>query len=367
MTAWSDLLSPKHTVSSFLMCLVNLHKIFQAVFVCSPLLAEWSPEHVVMEVPEGWKCFLDGFLKWPTEWKSEWKQIWVIDGFCKKKQRSYSACQPLLLFLSPAEMLESNNLVTFEGLANSSSYHTFLLDEEKGRLVVGAKDHIFSFNLLNIRDYSQVRTNFWVFHRYVWIFFPSPTWVFLTDFKCAPPSTAPVRSSGISGPSVLFPHKSASCIFQTSGSLHTITCCVRTVRCSLYTWMNNGVNWNKVDNKSHRDLFNPRVHAHADRSCADSHPNTDSRPGLFPINRYCFVFIADPLAGISHQKRRVQVGREGSVGKSWDHSSYQSGGASISPPLLSQIWLKNVTSFFLQISAFENKNKKKNLYSLGLK
>lgn len=53
-------------------------------------------------------------------------------------------------------MLESNNLVTFEGLANSSSYHTFLLDEEKGRLVVGAKDHIFSFNLLNIRDYVQV-------------------------------------------------------------------------------------------------------------------------------------------------------------------------------------------------------------------
>ncbi|KAA8590189.1 hypothetical protein FQN60_014123 [Etheostoma spectabile] len=53
-------------------------------------------------------------------------------------------------------MLESNNLVTFEGLANSSAYHTFLLDEEKGRLVVGAKDHIFSFNLLNIsRDYTQ--------------------------------------------------------------------------------------------------------------------------------------------------------------------------------------------------------------------
>lgn len=60
--------------------------------------------------------------------------------------------------LLPAEMLESNNLVTFEGLANSSAYHTFLLDEEKGRLVVGAKDHIFSFNLLNVsRDYAQVK------------------------------------------------------------------------------------------------------------------------------------------------------------------------------------------------------------------
>lgn len=67
---------------------------------------------------------------------------------------------PLLLFFS-AEMLESNNLVTFEGLANSSGYHTFLLDEEKGRLVVGAKDHIFSFNLLNIsKDYAQVKFAF---------------------------------------------------------------------------------------------------------------------------------------------------------------------------------------------------------------
>lgn len=69
----------------------------------------------------------------------------------------------IITFLSifSADMLESNNLVTFEGLANSSSYHTFLLDEEKGRLVVGAKDHIFSFNLLNIsRDYTQVKPLF---------------------------------------------------------------------------------------------------------------------------------------------------------------------------------------------------------------
>ncbi|MGH0134665.1 UNVERIFIED_CONTAM: hypothetical protein FKN15_055604 [Acipenser sinensis] len=55
-----------------------------------------------------------------------------------------------------SEMLDSNNLITFNGLANSSSYHTFLLDEEKGRLLVGAKDHIFSFNLINInKDYQK--------------------------------------------------------------------------------------------------------------------------------------------------------------------------------------------------------------------
>lgn len=59
--------------------------------------------------------------------------------------------------LPPPEMLESSNLVTFNGLANSSSYDAFLLDEERGRLLVGAEDHIFSFDLVNInRDHKQV-------------------------------------------------------------------------------------------------------------------------------------------------------------------------------------------------------------------
>uniref|UniRef100_A0A8C2ZYH4 Sema domain, immunoglobulin domain (Ig), short basic domain, secreted, (semaphorin) 3Aa n=1 Tax=Cyclopterus lumpus TaxID=8103 RepID=A0A8C2ZYH4_CYCLU len=49
------------------------------------------------------------------------------------------------------------NLVTFNGLANSSSYDAFLLDEERGRLLVGAEDHIFSFDLVNInRDHKQI-------------------------------------------------------------------------------------------------------------------------------------------------------------------------------------------------------------------
>ena len=57
-----------------------------------------------------------------------------------------------------AEMLESSNLVTFNGLANSSSYDAFLLDEERGRLLVGAEDHIFSFDLVNInRDHKMVK------------------------------------------------------------------------------------------------------------------------------------------------------------------------------------------------------------------
>lgn len=61
------------------------------------------------------------------------------------------------LKLSFKEMLESSNLVTFNGLANSSSYDAFLLDEERGRLLVGAEDHIFSFDLVNInRDHRMI-------------------------------------------------------------------------------------------------------------------------------------------------------------------------------------------------------------------
>uniref|UniRef100_A0A8C5DR59 Sema domain, immunoglobulin domain (Ig), short basic domain, secreted, (semaphorin) 3Aa n=1 Tax=Gouania willdenowi TaxID=441366 RepID=A0A8C5DR59_GOUWI len=38
-----------------------------------------------------------------------------------------------------------------------SSYDTFLMDEERGRLLVGAEDHIFSFDLVNInRDHRQI-------------------------------------------------------------------------------------------------------------------------------------------------------------------------------------------------------------------
>uniref|UniRef100_A0A8D0BQX1 Semaphorin 3A n=1 Tax=Salvator merianae TaxID=96440 RepID=A0A8D0BQX1_SALMN len=60
------------------------------------------------------------------------------------------------LKLSYKEMYESNNIITFHGLVNSSSYHTFLLDEERSRLYVGAKDHIFSFNLVNIKEYEKI-------------------------------------------------------------------------------------------------------------------------------------------------------------------------------------------------------------------
>uniref|UniRef100_A0AAZ3RCF0 Uncharacterized protein n=1 Tax=Oncorhynchus tshawytscha TaxID=74940 RepID=A0AAZ3RCF0_ONCTS len=55
------------------------------------------------------------------------------------------------------KMVESSNLITFNGLTNSSGYDTFLLDEERGRLLVGAEDHVFSFDLVNLnREHKQI-------------------------------------------------------------------------------------------------------------------------------------------------------------------------------------------------------------------
>uniref|UniRef100_A0A8C1HY58 Sema domain, immunoglobulin domain (Ig), short basic domain, secreted, (semaphorin) 3Ab n=1 Tax=Cyprinus carpio carpio TaxID=630221 RepID=A0A8C1HY58_CYPCA len=70
---------------------------------------------------------------------------YIRNKCCRRPNKSN-----ILYSLFPTEMLESNNLLTFNGLANSSAYHTFLLDEERGRLFVGAKDHVLSFNLVDI-------------------------------------------------------------------------------------------------------------------------------------------------------------------------------------------------------------------------
>ncbi|XP_005989090.1 semaphorin-3ab [Latimeria chalumnae] len=78
--------------------------------------------------------------------------VWLFSGMflmalvdCQNGKRNVPR-----LKLSYKEMLDSNNIITFSGLSNSSSYHTFLMDEERSRLLVGAKDHIFSFDLVNI-------------------------------------------------------------------------------------------------------------------------------------------------------------------------------------------------------------------------
>lgn len=206
------------------------------------------------------------------------------------KWLSYYADRPLSCCFFPADMLESNNLVTFEGMANSSAYHTFLLDEERGRLLVGAKDHIFSFNLLNVsKDYAQVKLMFVFFSLSVClvVFIHSSIltltvslFTFLTDISV---HLHPECQSGTQVSRDLLlcfdtkvPHE-----YFRARLLHTITRCARHVRCSLHTWMNNGVNWNKVDNKSHCDLFNPHIQAcmHTSCTCVDSLRKTDPGTG----------------------------------------------------------------------------------------
>lgn len=192
----------------------------------------------------------------------------------------------LLLSFSSAEMLESNNLVTFEGLANSSAYHTFLLDEEKGRLVVGAKDHIFSFNLLNIsKDYAQVKPMF-AFQLVSSVVLSRWLYAFLTD--SVPTLSVHLQpecqsESQVSRDSLFCFYRRVPREYFRPRLSHTITRCARHVRCSLHTWMNNGVNWNKVDNKSHCDPFNPQMYTCMHTSCSsvNSLCKKDFRRGWF--------------------------------------------------------------------------------------
>lgn len=143
--------------------------------------------------------------------------------------RDFHCKLPFTFLPSPPEMLESNNLVTFEGLANSSAYHTFLLDEERGRLVVGAKDHIFSFNLLNVsRDYAKVTqtkglTNLSLVVLPARPFCPAVSlFALLTDLSAHLPPRVPVRSAGIPGFAIFFP-LTQKCLINISER----SCCTR--------------------------------------------------------------------------------------------------------------------------------------------
>ena len=150
---------------------------------------------------------------------------------------------------------------------------------------------------------------------------------FPTDFniclECASSSRVPVRSSGISGLFFFlfcFDRKVPHAYFRP-GLSHTITRCARHVSCSLHTWMNNGVNWNKVENKSHCDPFNPHIYTCMRASCSCIgllHWFWEEGGGgwfFSNVHRNC-VCVADPLASVSHQERWMQVGRKRSLGKS---------------------------------------------------
>ncbi|NXD65600.1 SEM3D protein, partial [Eolophus roseicapillus] len=48
------------------------------------------------------------------------------------------------------DLLLSNSCIPFLGSAEGLDFRTLLLDEERGRLLIGAKDHIFLLNLVDL-------------------------------------------------------------------------------------------------------------------------------------------------------------------------------------------------------------------------
>lgn len=64
----------------------------------------------------------------------------------------------------PTDLLLSNSCIPFLGSAEGLDFRTLLLDEERGRLLVGAKDHIFQLNLVdvnkNVKKVSACSTDF---------------------------------------------------------------------------------------------------------------------------------------------------------------------------------------------------------------
>ncbi|NXC16295.1 SEM3D protein, partial [Corythaeola cristata] len=48
------------------------------------------------------------------------------------------------------DLLLSNSCIPFLGSTEGLDFRTLLLDEERGRLLIGAKDHIFLLNLVDL-------------------------------------------------------------------------------------------------------------------------------------------------------------------------------------------------------------------------
>ncbi|XP_031421230.1 semaphorin-3D [Clupea harengus] len=57
--------------------------------------------------------------------------------------------------LSHKELLHSGSVVLFQGLGESLHSHTLLLDEERGRLLLGARDHIYYLNPDNLNAHPR--------------------------------------------------------------------------------------------------------------------------------------------------------------------------------------------------------------------
>lgn len=62
-----------------------------------------------------------------------------------------------LSFFFPIDLLLSNSCIPFLGSSEGLDFQTILLDEERGRLLLGAKDHIFLLSLVDLnKNFKKV-------------------------------------------------------------------------------------------------------------------------------------------------------------------------------------------------------------------
>lgn len=84
----------------------------------------------------------------------------------------------------PTDLLLSNSCIPFLGSTEGLDFRTLLLDEERGRLLVGAKDHIFLLNLVdlnkNVKKVSLFSTEFNSSSNFNFVLFFSPSFLLLS-------------------------------------------------------------------------------------------------------------------------------------------------------------------------------------------
>ena len=90
---------------------------------------------------------------------SEFTLWWVLGVQCACCDEFPGAFEYLLFypFYFPIDLLLSNSCIPFLGSSEGLDFHTIMLDEERGRLLLGAKDHIFLLSLVDLnKNFKKV-------------------------------------------------------------------------------------------------------------------------------------------------------------------------------------------------------------------
>lgn len=75
---------------------------------------------------------------------------------------------------SLTDLLLSNSCIPFLGSLEGLDFRTLLLDEERGQLLLGAKDHVFLLSLVDLnKNVEKVSDMFDIIHLATFVFHPS--------------------------------------------------------------------------------------------------------------------------------------------------------------------------------------------------